>query len=72
MKVKDQALLETARKYGIAPDSLKAKVFCLLDQGYSRAEVRFLLRAYKDPKRPSLFSGTVAKHNHLWKQSQSV
>lgn len=66
----DTELLNTARNYQLDPFGLKCRVFALLDNGYSRREVRFLLRNFRDPKRPQVFTETVRRYYQLWLSDQ--
>lgn len=70
MRVSDELLMKTARKYGIQPGSLKAHVFPLLDQGLTRREVRFALRHLADPERPGVLAGTVRRYEGMWRKAQ--
>ena len=70
--VTDELLIATARKYGLAPDGLKCQAFALFDQGYSRSEVRFLLRSLRSPQRPRSFSNTIRKYHFLWQKAQGT
>ena len=71
-KLDDRVLIEIGRKYGVAPDSMKCRAFALFDQGFSREEVRFLLRSYRNGEDPSKFSSTLRKYHKLWRDMQPV
>lgn len=72
MRVSDELLMKTARKYGIYPGSLKAHVFALLDQGLTRREVRFALRHLADPERPGALASTIRKYERIWREAQGA
>ncbi len=66
----ERAIIETARKYGVNPGSMKCHAFALFDQGFNREEVRYLLRSYRKPEDPGAFSGTLRTYHKLWGQMQ--
>lgn len=70
MKVTDEVLLETARRYGVVPGTLKCRAFALFDQGLSRAEVRYLLRRFRNPENPRVFAETIRKYEMLWRRAK--
>ena len=70
MRVDDEVLLETSRKYNIRPDSVKCYVFALLDRGLSRREIRFALRHLANPERPQAFASTVRRYERMWREAQ--
>lgn len=69
MKVTDEMLLETAKRYGIVPGSLKSHAFALFDQGLSRAEVRYVLRRFRNPENPRALAETVRRYEMLWRRA---
>ena len=68
MKITDEVLLQTAKRYGIVPGSLKSHAFALFDQGLSRAEVRYLLRRFRNPEKPRALAETIRRYEKLWRQ----
>ena len=63
--------IETSRKYGIRPGSLKCEAYSLFDAGYSLREARYLLRHYRNPRFPKRFASTLRKYYILWKEAQA-
>ena len=70
--VTDKKIIETARKYNLNLDSMKCEAFALFDQGYAQKEVRYLLRSYRDPRSPEIFSNTIRKYYSLWYRIQQT
>ncbi|MEW6046796.1 MAG: hypothetical protein AB1609_09995 [Bacillota bacterium] len=71
MKVTDELLLETAKRYGIAPGSLKSHAFALFDQGLSRAEVRYLLMRFRNPEKPRALAETIRRYELMWQERRA-
>jgi len=63
--------IEVARKYKIRLYTMKLMVFRLLDEGYSPAEVKFILRKFIIPEDYRSFSNTVRRYQSLWKKAQA-
>jgi len=68
--LKDEELIAPSRKYGSSPDSLRTAAYCLFDQNYTRAEVRFLLRSRRKPDDRGAFGRTVAAYHRSWEARQ--
>ena len=66
----DRKHIETARKYGLRPGTMKCKAFILFDQGYSMTEVKYLLRQYRRPKSGKSLDNSIKKYKFLWKKAQ--
>ena len=66
----DKEVINTVRKYNIAPDSMKSEAFALFERGYSLKETRFLLRKHKNPANPSSYSSTLRRYRKLWESVQ--
>ena len=70
----DERRIEISRKYGIRPgDTLKCDVFMLFEDGYSPAEVRYLLRYFKEVyDNPKTFTDTIRRYYYQWKKDQKT
>jgi len=71
MNKKDKIQIETARKYGLNPGTLKCYVFALFDEEYSPIEVRFLLRRYAGTHNRKAPADTIRKYHQIWKLKQA-
>jgi hypothetical protein len=71
MNKKDKIQIETARKYGLNPGTLKCYAFTLFDEEYSPIEVRFLLRHYAGKNGRNILANTVRKYHQIWKLKQA-
>jgi hypothetical protein len=69
-ELNDLDLIETSRKYGVSPGSMKCQVFALFERGYSRSDIRYLLRNYRDPRNPATFPATIRRYYTLWKSKR--
>ena len=69
---RDQEAIETAHKYELRPGSLKCRCFFLFDKGYSRADVRYLVRRFADPSAPERLTNTVRKYYNLWREEKRL
>jgi len=67
----DEKYIEIARKYNLRLPSMKLGVFRLFDEGYSPAEVRFILRDLDFPGEHKTFSNTIRRYHSLWKKAQA-
>ena len=67
----DKKYIEVARKYKLRLPSMKLGVFSLFDEGYSPAEVRFILRDLDFPGEHRTFSNTIRRYYSLWKKAQA-
>ena len=67
----DKKYIEVARKYNLRLPSMKLGVFSLFDEGYSPAEVRFILRHVEVPGGHRSFSNTIRRYYSLWKKAQA-
>ena len=63
--------IEVARKYKLRLLTLKLEVFRLFDEGYSPAEVRYILRYIEVPGEHRSFSNTIRRYYSLWKKAQA-
>ena len=63
--------IEVARKYGLRLLTLKLAGFRLFDEGYSPAEVRYILRNFEGPGEHRTFSNTIRRYYSLWKKAQA-
>ena len=67
--ISNSIMIKTSRRYNLEPGSIKCTAFALFDGGYSRREVRFLLRSdYKC--RRDIPSGNIRKYQYLWESMQ--
>jgi len=71
MNKKDKIQIETARKYGLNPGTLKCYAFALFDEEYSPIEVRFLLRRYVGTHDGKVLADTIRKYHQIWKLKQT-
>lgn len=53
------------------PGTLKNHLFALLDAGFTRAEVRYLLRQFRDPQRSRTFPETIRKYELMWRAKEA-
>jgi len=67
----DKKYIEVARKYKLRLPSMKLGVFSLFDEGYSPAEVTFILRKFEAPGYHRTFSNTIRRYYSLWKKAQA-
>ncbi|MBE9515102.1 MAG: hypothetical protein IMY79_03070 [Chloroflexi bacterium] len=63
--------IEVARKYKLRLLTVKLVVFRLFDEGYSLAEVTFILRKFEAPGYHRTFSNTIRRYYSLWKKAQA-
>jgi len=63
--------IEVARKYKLRLYTMKLGVFRLFDEGYSPAEVRYILRDLDFPGEHKTFSNTIRRYYSLWKKAQA-
>ena len=63
--------IEVARKYKLRLLTVKLEVFRLFDEGYSPAEVRYILRYIEVPGEHRSFSNTIRRYYSLWKKAQA-
>ena len=70
MNKEDRKQIETARKYGLNPGTLKCQAFALFDEEYSPKEVKYPLRRYAISKNPRTLTETVRKYYHIWSSKQ--
>ena len=62
--------IEVARKYKLRLLTVKLAAFRLFDEGYSQAEVRYILRDFEVPGKHATFSNTIHRYYALWKKAQ--
>jgi len=62
--------IEVARKYKLRLLTVKLAAFRLFDEGYSQAEVRYILRDFEAPGGHTTFSNTIRRYYALWKKAQ--
>lgn len=67
----DKKDIEVARKYKLRLLTMKLEVFRLFDEGYSPAEVRFILRDLDFSGEHRTFSNTIRRYYSLWKKAQA-
>lgn len=65
----DKEIIETARKYGLKPGTIKCDIFYLFDKGYSPIEVKFLLRDYITTKYAPILK-SINRYYHTRKRAQ--
>lgn len=63
--------IEVARKYNVRLLILKLEVFRLFDEGYSPAEVRYILLDLEIPGEHRSRSNTIRRYYSLWKKAQA-
>jgi len=63
--------IEVARKYKLRLLTVKLQAFRLFDEGYSPAEVRYILRYIEVPGEHKSFSNTIRRYYSLWKKAQA-
>ena len=63
--------IEVARKYKLRLLTVKLEVFRLFDEGYSPAEVRYILHYIEVPGEHRSFSNTIRRYYSLWKKAQA-
>jgi len=63
--------IEVARKYKLRLLTMKLVVFRLFDEGYSPAEVRYILRNFEVSGYHRTFSNTIRRYHSLWKKAQA-
>ena len=71
MNKEDKKQIETARKYGLNPGTLKCHAFALFDEGYSPLEVRFLLRRHANAHSRQVLANTERRYHQIWKLKQA-
>ncbi len=64
--------IEVARKYKLRLLTVKLEAFRLFDEGYSPAEVRYILRYIEVPGEHRSFSNTIRRYHSLWKKAQAL
>jgi len=62
--------VEVARKYKLRLLTMKLVVFRLFDEGYSPAEVRYIVRNFEVSGSHRTFSNTIRRYHSLWKEAQ--
>jgi len=67
----DKKDIEVARKYKLRLLTMKLEAFRLFDEGYSPAEVRFILRDLDFSGEHRTFSNTIRRYYSLWKKAQA-
>ena len=68
MSKKDKQIIETARKHRLAPGTFKCEAFLLFDQGFTRREVKFVLRQMKADASDRTLPNTISRY-YSWKQA---
>ena len=63
--------IEVARKYKLRLLTMKLVVFRLFDEGYSPAEVKYILRDSVVPEYRRTLTNTVRRYYSLWKEAQA-
>ena len=71
MRITDDKIIETARKYDLVPGKIKCLAYLLFDLGHSPREARFLLRNNKEVENPKTLSKTINKYHYLWLKAQN-
>jgi len=64
--------IEVARKYKLRLLTVKLQAFRLFDEGYSPAEVRYILRDLEVPGHHKSFGNTIRRYYSLWKEAQAL
>lgn len=72
ISIEEKRDIEVARKYGLRLLTLKLAAFRLFDEGYSPAEVRYILRDFEPPGKHKTFSNTIRRYYALWEKAQAV
>jgi hypothetical protein len=63
--------IAVARKYNLRLATMKLWVFRLFDEGYSPAEVRYILHDLDFEGEHKTFSNTIRRYYSLWKKAQA-
>ena len=67
---KDMETIRIARKYGLAPGTVKCEVFMLFERGFTPREVKFILRDLKIDSEDRTFPNNINRYYYTWKHSQ--
>jgi hypothetical protein len=67
----EKKYIEVARKYNLRLFTMKLWAFSLFDEGYSPAEVRYILRDLDFEGEHKTFSNTIRRYYSLWKKAQA-
>jgi len=67
----EKKYIEVARKYKLRLLTVKLEAFRLFDEGYSPAEVMYILHYIEIPGEHRSFSNTIRRYYSLWIKAQA-